>query len=182
MARKQVNIRLDDLTIENIKQIASEYRMSESQVITRAIVSLDINALSHTFYSNRSELPKSGAVYFVVDSDETIIYIGRTGNLHSRLYGKHHKKEHFSDKRIYWINSSDADFLSRIEAACIAFFEPELNAVKGSAGRRSSETKVSVTVSITPSDLALFLAINPNLSKALRQVAQEYRERQQTNG
>ena len=38
MPRKQMNIRLDSLTIETIKAIALKYGMSESQVITRAII------------------------------------------------------------------------------------------------------------------------------------------------
>lgn len=41
MARKQVNIRLDSLTIEAIKRIAQKYNMSESQVITRGIILLE---------------------------------------------------------------------------------------------------------------------------------------------
>lgn len=41
MTRKQMNIRLDDLTIAAIKRIAAEYNMSESQVVTRAILLLE---------------------------------------------------------------------------------------------------------------------------------------------
>lgn len=41
MARKQVNVRLDSLTIEAIKRIAQEHNMSESQVVTRAIILLE---------------------------------------------------------------------------------------------------------------------------------------------
>ena len=41
MSRKQMNIRLDSLTIETVKALATKYNMSESQVITRAIVLLD---------------------------------------------------------------------------------------------------------------------------------------------
>lgn len=41
MARKQMNIRLDSLTIEAIKAIAVKHNMSESQVITRAVILLE---------------------------------------------------------------------------------------------------------------------------------------------
>lgn len=41
MPRKQMNIRLDSLTIETIKAIAEKHDMSESQVITRAIIDLE---------------------------------------------------------------------------------------------------------------------------------------------
>lgn len=41
MPRKQMNIRLDSLTIEAVKRIAGQYNMSESQVITRAIILLE---------------------------------------------------------------------------------------------------------------------------------------------
>ena len=41
MPRKQMNIRLDRLTIETIKALAERYDMRESQVITRAIILLE---------------------------------------------------------------------------------------------------------------------------------------------
>lgn len=41
MPRKQMNIRLDGLTIETIKRIAQQHNMSESQVITRAVILLE---------------------------------------------------------------------------------------------------------------------------------------------
>lgn len=41
MVRKQMNIRLDDLTRAAIKRIAAQYNMSESQVITRGVLLLE---------------------------------------------------------------------------------------------------------------------------------------------
>jgi hypothetical protein len=41
MPRKQMNIRLDELTRETIKRIAERWNMSESQVITRGVVLLE---------------------------------------------------------------------------------------------------------------------------------------------
>jgi len=41
MPRKQVNVRLDSLTIEAIKRIKQAHGLSESQVITRAVILLD---------------------------------------------------------------------------------------------------------------------------------------------
>lgn len=41
MARKQMNIRLDELTRAAIKRLAEQYNMSESQVITRAVILLE---------------------------------------------------------------------------------------------------------------------------------------------
>lgn len=41
MTRKQMNIRLDELTREAIKGIAEKYNMSESQVVTRGILLLE---------------------------------------------------------------------------------------------------------------------------------------------
>jgi hypothetical protein len=41
MARKQLNIRLDDLTLAAIKRIAAEHNMSESQVVTRGVFLLE---------------------------------------------------------------------------------------------------------------------------------------------
>ncbi len=51
MPRKQMNIRLDSLTIETIKAIALKYGMSESQVITRAVMVLE-QGLKITSYSS----------------------------------------------------------------------------------------------------------------------------------
>lgn len=41
MPRKQMNIRLDELTRQAIKRIADKYNMSESQVVTRGIMLLE---------------------------------------------------------------------------------------------------------------------------------------------
>lgn len=41
MPRKQMNIRLDELTRQTIKRIAEEWNMSESQVITRGVLLLE---------------------------------------------------------------------------------------------------------------------------------------------
>ena len=41
MTRKQMNVRLDDLTRETVKRIAERWNMSESQVITRGVVLLE---------------------------------------------------------------------------------------------------------------------------------------------
>jgi predicted transcriptional regulator len=41
MTRKQMNIRLDDLTRDTVKRIAERWNMSESQVITRGVVLLE---------------------------------------------------------------------------------------------------------------------------------------------
>lgn len=41
MPRKQLNIRLDDLTRATIKRIGERWNMSESQVITRAVFLLE---------------------------------------------------------------------------------------------------------------------------------------------
>lgn len=41
MPRKQMNIRIDELTRQTIKRIAETYNMSESQVVTRGVMLLD---------------------------------------------------------------------------------------------------------------------------------------------
>jgi hypothetical protein len=41
MVRKQMNIRLDELTRAAIKRIAAQHNMSESQVVTRAVILLE---------------------------------------------------------------------------------------------------------------------------------------------
>lgn len=41
MTRKQMNIRLDEMTRQAIKAIAEKYNMSESQVVTRGVILLE---------------------------------------------------------------------------------------------------------------------------------------------
>lgn len=60
MARKQVNIRLDSLTIETVKRIKQQYNMSESQVVTRAVILLE-QELNKDVETQSLRTPKSTA-------------------------------------------------------------------------------------------------------------------------
>lgn len=56
MPRKQMNIRLDDLTRETIKRIAERWNMSESQVITRGVVLLEQELQKNIFTHKPSDM------------------------------------------------------------------------------------------------------------------------------
>lgn len=55
-----MNIRLDGLAIEAIKRIAAEHNMSESQVITRAIILLEqeLKSNENNQLQTRSRIPR----------------------------------------------------------------------------------------------------------------------------
>lgn len=79
--------------------------------------------------SERSQLPTTPAIYFVLKGDQ-VAYIGKTINLAQRL-AAHNRRKQFtqlgSNIRIAWLSCSDVGLLGQIETALIEHFKPLLN-------------------------------------------------------
>ncbi|RCJ20150.1 hypothetical protein A6S26_05360 [Nostoc sp. ATCC 43529] len=77
----------------------------------------------------RSQLPKCAGVYFVIDGDGVVQYIGRSKNLRSRWVAHHKLAEirEMTGAKVSWLEISDEDLLPSIEAALIQWFSPPLN-------------------------------------------------------
>lgn len=90
---------------------------------------LDVHALPWLPLEQRHALPKVAALYFVLDADRAIAYIGRTISLQQR-WAHHHRRKTYVTRpgmTIAWLVVSDPALLPDLEAACIAFFLPRDN-------------------------------------------------------
>jgi hypothetical protein len=77
---------------------------------------------------NRSKLPAEPCIYFAIDSQDVIQYIGRTTNAKAR-WNSHHRRndlELIGGIRIAYL-MLDEFLLSEVERALINWFDPPLN-------------------------------------------------------
>jgi hypothetical protein len=80
-------------------------------------------------FAERRSLPGCAAIYFVLDGQDTVLYIGCSVNLAER-WRAHHQARKLTDKgatRIAWLVMDDVTLLAGVEAACIVYFEPPCN-------------------------------------------------------
>lgn len=79
-------------------------------------------------YADRALLPATSGIY-VVRQDETVLYVGQTGNFHKRWL-KHHRGDDIDptlgDTRIYYIEMPLAD-AKRLEDDYVEALNPTLN-------------------------------------------------------
>lgn len=89
---------------------------------------INISDLPSLPLEQKKSLPKYGGIYFVINSDDEILYIGRSSNLRSR-WQNHHRHHQFekNTSRIAWLEVSDTSLLADIESALISWFHPQLN-------------------------------------------------------
>lgn len=92
--------------------------------------------LPHLPLPQRDCLPDCPAVYFAVDADDHVLYVGKASNLRTRWQGHHrldqltriHKKQ---PVRISWLDCSDRpQQLDDLEAEYIDLYTPLLNQTK----------------------------------------------------
>ena len=111
------------------------------------IQSIDVHSLPSVALESRSELPNKSAIYFAIDSQNNIQYIGRSVNLKQRWYG-HHRLSQFDtigNIRIAYL-FMDEDLLESVEVALIEWFKPLLN--NSITGNSSSNTLDTTTIRI----------------------------------
>lgn len=74
-------------------------------------------------------LPHAPGVYFVLDAEKNVLYIGRTKSLCIRWLN-HHRLQQFEklmSLSIAWLLLTSLDELSEVEACCIDYFQPPYN-------------------------------------------------------
>lgn len=110
--------------------------------------SLDLSSLPSVPLGSKSELPNEAAIYFAIDSQRTIQYIGRTANLNQRWQGHHRTKalKAMGQVRIAYL-ALDADLLPSVENALIKYFDPALN--------RSAQEKTGIVQLVVEIDKEL---------------------------
>jgi hypothetical protein len=80
-------------------------------------------------FAERKRLPRCAAIYFVLNAQGTVLYIGQSINLATR-WAAHHRADILAERqatRIAWLVMEDVALLDAVEAACIAYFEPACN-------------------------------------------------------
>lgn len=98
-------------------------------------------------FDNRKALPTYAAIYFVLNAQGTVLYIGQTQCLFQRWQGHffaRFRAHHAS--RIAWLVMSDDTLLKPVEKACIAYFDPLCNTRKG----RAPDELIQTTLRVRP--------------------------------
>ena len=88
-----------------------------------------VSELPSVAFADRRAMPAIAAIYFVLDSDRNVIYIGKAQSLNHR-WVQHHRKSQVksvTNARIAWLRVDNPDILNAIERDCITQFRPPLN-------------------------------------------------------
>ncbi len=107
--------------------------------------SLDLSTLPWLPLDERTAFPKQPAIYFAIDSQGNIQYIGRSVNPKIRWYS-HHKYDELQaigNIRIAYL-FMDVDLLPSVESALIDWFDPPLNTVGKS--NQNTDSKIFVNL------------------------------------
>ena len=95
--------------------------------------SIPLLALPFVPMAERKRLPRLAAIYFVLNAQGTVLYVGQSINLAMR-WAAHHRTtkliEHQAT-RIAWLVMDDETLLNAVESACIAYFAPLCNGFHG---------------------------------------------------
>lgn len=92
------------------------------------IVTAQISTLPSLAFEYRQDLPPVPALYFALNNQREIVYIGETGNLRDR-WKSHHRARQMSTGgyRIHWMEMADADARAAAERQAIDYFRPLWN-------------------------------------------------------
>ena len=95
---------------------------------TPSQLSLQIAKLPSLAFEHRRDLPPIPALYFVLDIQVNILYIGQTANLRDR-WKSHHRAPQMDSTtyRIHWREIADEGQRADAERQSIAFFRPPWN-------------------------------------------------------
>lgn len=77
----------------------------------------------------RNNFPSISCIYFVVDSESQVVYVGRTNNLKNRWI-RHHRREDIKliqNASVAWLEVTDIDSLAELEQSIIERLNPQLN-------------------------------------------------------
>jgi predicted DNA-binding protein len=90
---------------------------------------IELSSLPSLSLLQRKDLPEVSGIYFVINNQGVIQYIGKSINLKQR-WQQHHRLsqlEELPDIKIAWLEVSDHSLLLEIERALIHWFKPSLN-------------------------------------------------------
>jgi predicted GIY-YIG superfamily endonuclease len=115
------------------------------------IPALDFSQLPSVPLPNRDRLPQCPGIYFAIDDQNRVLYIGLASNLWGRWKGQqHHRLEQLTRMhkktpvRLAWLDCSDRPHaLLELETYYIAFYDPLLNRTEVPA-RKITPAEVSL--------------------------------------
>ncbi len=92
------------------------------------VESISVASLPSMPISERNKLPYIAAVYFAIDENQEIHYVGQTTNLRGRI-ASHHKLADFRSMNlaIAWMQVSEVETLRVTEKQLIEYHKPKLN-------------------------------------------------------
>jgi hypothetical protein len=87
-----------------------------------------ISTLPSLAFEHRQDLPAIPALYFVLNDQREIAYIGETENLRARWKSHHRARQMVvGGYRIHWQEIPDADQRTSAERQAITYFRPQWN-------------------------------------------------------
>ena len=119
---------------------------------------LDLRSLPSIPLEDRKMLPVISGIYFAIDSQGTVQYIGRSANLNQRWL-QHHRISNLEECDrilIAWLEVTEPALLPEIEKALIDWFKPPLNGYISLSQDRESDGLVRTSVTIPESVMKKF--------------------------
>lgn len=94
---------------------------------------------------DRRDLPTDPCIYFAIDGQGVVQYVGKAKNLRNRWQGHHRRRqlEAMGNVRIAYVNV-DPGLLSAVESAMIERIRPYINCVEAPAARNEGIRKRSI--------------------------------------
>jgi DNA-binding Xre family transcriptional regulator len=93
-----------------------------------SLSTIDPLQLPSVALTDRKQLPQIPCIYFAIDPDNVVQYIGRSVNPRQR-WQNHHRQAQLIGCRIAYMEC-DAALLDEVETALIEWFSPQLNGVR----------------------------------------------------
>jgi len=90
---------------------------------------IDLSLLPSVSLADRSQLPQTPCIYFAIDSQGVVQYIGQTTCLAKRWLGHHRYKDlsKLDGVRITYLAMTELSLLKQVETVLIEHFQPVLN-------------------------------------------------------
>ena len=136
--------------------------------------SLNVPSLPSVSLEDKKMLPKIPGIYFAIDSQGTVQYIGRSTNIRNRW--KHHEKysrlKRLNLIKLAWLEIDNVLLLNEIEQALIDWFEPPFN-VSGICGKKFSDIPRSGTEEFSIAVIRQIVVDAPGLGKRLKEAREK---------
>jgi GIY-YIG catalytic domain-containing protein len=104
---------------------------------------IDPMTLPSLIMSRNQQLPELAGVYFVIDWQDTVIYVGQSHNLRQR-WSSHKVSFEIDndDARVAWLQMRNPDYRVTLESLFIKRFKPRFNIKPGASDREANRKKL----------------------------------------